>query len=131
VARQFRSEQQGKIAEQNHALGESDRAFISEYLKSFNLSAAARAAGSKAKNASQAGAELLRNPEIQAEIRRMVTKAAKSAQIDANWVLQRAKEMFEKCAGEIRPVLDRHGTPLKDPQSGLPIYLTRDGREHV
>ncbi|MBN8900501.1 MAG: terminase small subunit [Rhodospirillales bacterium] len=95
---------------------------MAEYLKEFSAAAAARAAGFKAKNASEAGNAVLRRPAVQQAIRAQVTARAETAKIDAQWVLERAREMFERCAGEVRPVLNRHGDPVLDPETGNPLY---------
>ena len=54
-----------------------------------NAAKAARAAGSSAKRADQAGYEFLSNPEVRAEIDRRQTERSQETKIDAAWVLTR------------------------------------------
>lgn len=60
-------------------LSHKRRVFVNEYLKCWNASEAARRAGYSEKTAGSQGYDLLKIPEISAEIQRHVTESAMSA----------------------------------------------------
>ena len=70
------------------ALTSKYQIFVSEYLVSNNASEAARKAGSKAKNVSQAGKQLLRKAEISAALAEMKEELAESLVVTAERVLK-------------------------------------------
>lgn len=63
--------------------------FVEEYLIDLNATQAAARAGSKAKNLTVAGAELLANPNVQAAIDQAKSERSEKTKIDAAWVLER------------------------------------------
>lgn len=67
--------------------------FVSEYLTDFNASRAARACGSGAKRADQAGYELLRKPEIQQAIAVRVKAQLTTRELSAARVLEELRRI--------------------------------------
>lgn len=67
-------------------------AFVREYLVDFNATQAAIRAGYSAKTAGAQGHELLKRPDIQAQLKAFRERAAEQTQTDINWVRQRLKE---------------------------------------
>lgn len=63
--------------------------FVEEYILDLNATQAAGRAGSKAKDLAAAGAELLRNPNVERAIDQAKSKRSEATQINANWVLSR------------------------------------------
>lgn len=96
--------------------------FVEAYLIDPNASAAARAAGSTAKRAEQAGYEFMINPDVKAEIERRRTERAQKAAIDAEYVLQQAVKLHERCMQEVEPFTDRKGNHIHD-EEGRPLYV--------
>ena len=84
--------------------------FAHEYVKDFNSRAAAERAGYAAgKNAQTRATELLHSPEIQAEIRRLIDKAADEAGVSAaRLITEYAKVAF----GDIGDCFDDDGRLL-------------------
>lgn len=74
------------------ALTAKDIRFVDAYMLKPDPSEAARAAGSSAKRARQAGYELLTKPDVAAEIERRQAERSKQTGIDAAWVLKRLAE---------------------------------------
>jgi phage terminase small subunit len=70
-------------------LNAKQQLFVLEYIKDFNATRAAKAAGYSQKTAYSIGHELLNKPEIQAAIQEALKKRLEETRIDANWVLQR------------------------------------------
>src|SRR6185437_15184898 len=81
---------------ENNSLTTAEAAFVGEYVRSFNLSAAARAYGSSAKELSGAGAAILAKSHIQAAVNASVTKAQQALSIDAEWVMRELKETYDR-----------------------------------
>ena len=63
--------------------------FVEEYMLVPNATDAARKAGSKAKDITAAGSELLSNPNVTAEIEKRTAARSEKTGIDAEWVLRR------------------------------------------
>lgn len=84
--------------------------FVGEYVESNNLSKAARKAGSKAKNISQAGKDLLKRPDIQRAVREFRDNLAKEINITADSVL---REMARIGFCDLRNILDEDGNIKK------------------
>lgn len=70
-------------------------AFMQEYLKDLNASAAAQRAGYKAKNSMIVGHYVMKDPAVAAAITIAKAERAKEAGIDAKYVLRHLKEMIE------------------------------------
>lgn len=69
--------------------------FCIEYLIDLNATQAAIRAGYSKKTAKEMGCENLAKPHIQAILSKSIDKRAKATTIDANYVLQRLKEIDE------------------------------------
>lgn len=76
--------------------------FVEEYLKCFNATKAAKAAGYSEKTAYQQGHELLKNPEIDARVKDRL----KAAAMDANEVLYHLASIAR---GDMDDLLDANG----------------------
>jgi phage terminase small subunit len=67
-------------------------AFVREYLVDFNATQAAIRAGYSKKTAGSQAHELLKRPDIQAQLKTIQERAAEQTQTDINWVRQRLKQ---------------------------------------
>ena len=77
------------LDENNRPLTAKQQQFCREYLIDMNAAAAARRAGYSERTSEQQGSRLLRNVEVEAEIRRLVDERAKRVELDADLVVQR------------------------------------------
>ena len=93
-------------------LTDKQKIFIKEYLVDMNASAAYQRAGYKARggSADTAGARLLRNVQIKAEIDKALNKRANKVGLDAEWVLRRFKDISDRCM-QAEAMLDTKGEP--------------------
>ena len=93
-------------------LTDKQRIFIKEYLIDMNASAAYRRAGYTAIGAAadSCAHKLLRNAEIKSEIDKALDKRSEKVGIDADWVLQRLKEISDRCM-QAEPILNNQGEP--------------------
>ena len=89
------------------ALTAKDIRFVDAYMLKPDPSEAARAAGSSAKRARQAGYELLTKPDVAAEIERRQAERSKQTGIDAAWVLRR---LAEEAEADLADIYTEHGT---------------------
>lgn len=89
-----------------------ERIFVAEYLIDKNATRAAEAAGSTAKNFGQAGYDLLKKPDVRAEVDRRLEAMAKKLEVDADRVLQGIAQI---AFGDIRGMFDADGR-LKRPE---------------
>lgn len=71
--------------------------FVLEYIKDFNATRAAKAAGYSEKTAKQIGSENLTKPVVQQEIAKAVSKRAEKLEINAEWVLRKGVELHDRC----------------------------------
>src|SRR6266849_123249 len=78
--------------------------FVSEYIANPDPPRAAEAAGYRPNT----GSELLKIPEIRAEIEEGLSEAARAAGVSRTWVIERLKEVTERCM-QAKPVLDKLG----------------------
>lgn len=74
--------------------------FVEEYLIDLNATQAAIRAGYAESGARTEGARLLANANIQEALTHSLKERSERAQIDADWVLARAVELFERCKAE-------------------------------
>lgn len=84
--------------------------FVRCYVQHFQGSRAAREAGYSEHTASRMAYQLLRTPHVRQELDRRLEEATATAGIDANWVLARYVDLYEKCM-QIQEVTDRKGRP--------------------
>jgi len=91
-------------------LTDKQKMFIKEYLIDMNASAAYQRAGYGARGASAdtASNRLLRNVEIKAEIDKELEKRSQKFGLDAEWVLQRFKDISDRCM-QAEPILNSKG----------------------
>jgi phage terminase small subunit len=89
------------------ALSDKQIRFCEEYLIDLNATQAAIRAGYSEKTARQTGAENLTKPDIQAKISDMRTKISEKLELDAQWVLQRLKDISDRCV-QAEPVMIRN-----------------------
>lgn len=82
--------------------------FVKEYLCDLNATQAAIRAGYSEKTAEVIGFENLRKPKIAAAIQLAMNERSEKVELDAQWVLERLKEVAERCMQAV-PVLDREG----------------------
>ena len=83
--------------------------FVEEYLIDLNGASAYVRAGYKAKNDNVAAVEasrLLRNPNIQKAVALAKKRRTEAVEINADWVLHQAVELYKRCMQEIRPSLN-------------------------
>lgn len=76
--------------------------FCNEYLLDLNATQAAIRSGYSENTASETGYENLRKPQIASRISELMDERTKRIQIDADWVLQAQKEVYEVAMG-IKP----------------------------
>ncbi|NGQ95023.1 phage portal protein [Brevibacillus sp. SYP-B805] len=116
---------------ENDQLTDKQRLFVMEYLRDFNATRAAMAVGYSKKTAYSIGWELLRKPEIQAEIKRQ-TEAMVD---DLGMSVQRIIAEYMKIAfadisdvvdfGRKKvPLRDKKGNIVEDPHSGEPLTIS-------
>lgn len=79
------------------ALTNKQEAFVREYLVDLNATQAAIRAGYSEKTARQTGAENLSKPYIHARIQELQQQRSEKLELDADWVLNRLKEISDKC----------------------------------
>lgn len=77
--------------------------FVEEYLVDLNATQAAIRAGYSQKTARQIGSENLAKPDIQHAIAELQADRSARLQVDADWVLQQAINLFQRCMQEVRP----------------------------
>lgn len=90
------------------ALKDKQEAFCREYLIDLNATQAAIRAGYSEKTARAIGSENLIKPDIQARLQELMSERNKRTDVDADWVLLKAKESFEFNAQQ---VFDNEGNP--------------------
>lgn len=80
-------------------LTDKQELFCREYIAcEFNATEAAKRAGYK--HPRQVGSENLAKPDIRARISELTADRVERLQIDADWVLQRAVELYQACLNE-------------------------------
>ena len=91
--------------------------FVDEYLIDLNGAGAYVRAGYKAKNDNVAAVEasrLLRIPNIQMAVALAKKRRSETVEINAEWVLRQAVEVYKKVTQEIRPV--------RNPKTGKQVF---------
>jgi len=94
--------------------------FVHEYLVDLNATQAAIRAGYSPKTARKIGSENLSKPDISAAIQMAAQDRIERTRVDSDFVLQGAKEVFERCMQKIEPVIV-NGVPLLDGE-GRAVY---------
>ena len=101
--------------------------FVEEYLIDLNSTKSAARAGYSEKTARQIGSENLSKPAIQEAIARAKRDRSEATKIDAEYVLQGAVELFERCMQHVRPAKNpKTGKPLFD-DDGNALYVFNSG----
>lgn len=96
--------------------------FVEEYLIDLNATQAAIRAGYSAKTAYSIGQENLSKPEIAEAVCEANAQRSERTKIDADYVLQQAVKLHERCMQEVRPLLDRKGGQISD-DDGSPLFV--------
>jgi len=96
------------------------RFFVEEYLLDMNATGAAERAGYAHPNTQ--GPRLLQKNKVAAAIAEAVKARSERARIDADWVLQNLRAVYERVTQEVKPSLNsKTGKPLKD-EDGNALY---------
>nr|BDD44377.1 hypothetical protein 29 [bacterium] len=82
--------------------------FVGHYLKTGNASKAAIEAGYSEVRSRSQGSLLLKHPVIKEEISKKREKIAKKLELDAEFVLEGLKSIYQRCM-QAEPVLDKDG----------------------
>jgi len=101
-------------------LTDKQEVFCREYLIDLNATQAAVRAGYSEKTSASIGNENLIKPAISARISQLMGDREKRVEIDADWVLLSAKQVFDRCM-QHEKVTDKQGEPVLD-NDGCPIY---------
>ncbi|MFV0468215.1 MAG: terminase small subunit [Dysgonomonas sp.] len=101
-------------------LSHRQEAFCREYLIDMNATKAAVRAGYSLGAAKQQGHRLMSNPHIKEFLVQMMEERNKQTSIDANYVLQQAVQLCERCMQQVRPKTTR-GKEVTD-QDGNMVY---------
>lgn len=78
-------------------LTEKQEAFIREYIIDLNATQAAIRAGYSEKTATEQGSRLLTNVKVRARIEELQNERAEKLKLNAEWVLNRLKEISDRC----------------------------------
>ncbi|WP_085905834.1 terminase small subunit [Kiloniella majae] len=89
-------------------LTERQKRFVEEYLIDFNATQAAIRAGYSPNSVKQSASRTLKNPLVQDAIEHAKSVRSQRLQVDADYVLKGAVELFERCM-QRSPVADGDG----------------------
>lgn len=78
-------------------LTDKQELFCKEYMIDLNATQAAIRAGYSGKTAGAIGTENLAKPAIQERLQELIKARSDKLQIDADWVLNSAKQVFDRC----------------------------------
>lgn len=92
--------------------------FVDEYIKDLNAAQAAIRAGYAPKSAHVTGSQLLANPKVQAAVTQAKLKRSERTQINADWVLQQLKLVWD---ADVADIIDDLGN-YKRIQDWPPIW---------
>lgn len=87
------------------------RKFVDEYVKDCNGTQAAIRAGYSPKTAQEQSAQLLSILIVKRSIDEKLAEIAKKNEISADWVIDKAKKIIERCM-QAEPVYDSEGNPV-------------------
>ncbi len=91
--------------EQDFNLKRRERLFCEEYMRTGKKREAAIFAGFSEKSAANAATRLLKNDECLAYIRDIQKRAREELQIDDNWAVLRAIDVYQRCMSAV-PVME-------------------------
>jgi len=80
--------------------------FVENYLIDLNATQAAIRAGYSPKTAKQQASRLLTNVNVAAAVDKAKRERSEATEIDAEWVLQQAVNVYQRVTQEVRPVLN-------------------------
>ncbi len=92
-------------------LTDKQERFVQEYMIDLNATQAAIRAGYSERTAQEQGSRLLLKVMVQEAIQEQQKRISEKLEINAEWVIQRLKENFEK-AIQAEPVRDKDGNPI-------------------
>jgi phage terminase small subunit len=131
--RSERSKQHRTVSLIAAGLTEKQRLFVFEYLRDFNATRAAMAVGYSKKTAYSIGWELLRNPEVQAEIKRQKEIRAEELGLDVKRIIAELMKIAFTDISDIlefgqrdEPVFDENGALIINPHTGMPYTQKRN-----
>ena len=111
-------------------LNDKQKLFVLEYLKDLNATQAAIRAGYSEKTAKQQGSRLLTNADILKQVEQAKAARQEAVKVDADYVLQQAVKLHERCMQEISPVMVRQGkkmVPLIDDEGRQVFQFNANG----
>lgn len=118
---------------ENDELTDKQRLFVMEYLRDFNTTRAAIAAGYSKKSAHVVGWETLRNPKVQSEISRFKEQLAVDLGLDVRRVIaEHMKIAFTDISDVLEfgqkdvPVFDETGALIINPNTGEPYTMKQN-----
>lgn len=112
-------EQQGMF----DALTTLQQGMVACSLKGMKPAEAHKNSGGKCKeeNRAKLGSEILNRPEVMALLNSIRGEVAAEAKIDAAFILNGAKEVYDRCMQNVKPLAYQDGTPKLD-EDGNQIY---------
>lgn len=112
-----------KIDEKDKRLTAQMERYCQEYMKSpDDQTGAATRAGYSAKTAAQKASGLMNDSRIRKRIAELMQYRNKRNRIDADYVLNQAVKIHERCMQEIEPFTDAKGNHIHD-KDGRPLYV--------
>ena len=87
-------------------LNAKQQRFVAEYLVDLNGSKAAIRAGYSNKTSRQIATELLSKPHISEAVAMAMSERSQRTEINADWVLNQAVMLHQRCMQEIKPALN-------------------------
>jgi phage terminase small subunit len=115
------------MASSNKLLTALEDRFVKEILIDGNATEAAKRSGYSAKTAHSQGSRLLKRSRVARAIEAARKARSEATGIDAEWVLLKAKELFERCMQDVRPALDKRGRPIKDDEGNVLYRFDSNG----
>ncbi len=103
-------------------LSTKQQRFSEEYLVDLNATQAAIRAGYSVNTAKQQGSRMLTNVAIAFAIERGKQERSEAIKIDAEWVLEKAVDLYQRCAQEVRPLLHPKTHKQEKDNEGNPLY---------